>query len=729
MPIHYLEAHRSFFLQSAGSSYICQILPQGYLAHVYWGAPLQPQNLDFAFQWRDRPFSPNPDNSNRAFSLDTARLEYPVYGNSDYRSPAISVVRSSDGSRQIDLRYKSHTIVPGKPALAGLPATLASDSQADTLTITLADEELGIEVDLLYTVFAEVPVITRSALVRNVGPATIDLERVLSASVDFIPSVAGSHFVHLSGAWSRERSVEVSPLRLGTQSVESRRGTSSHQHNPFFALAQHGADEECGNVYGFNLVYSGNFVASVETDAHDSVRGQIGINPFDFGWKLEAGETFQSPEAVLVFSPEGLGGLSRAYHRFYREHLIRGKWKHEPRPVLVNNWEATYFDFDAEKLEKIAATGAELGVELFVLDDGWFGKRNDDTTSLGDWKIDPRKLPGGLEDLARRINEKGVAFGLWFEPEMISPDSDLYRAHPDWCLHVGDRPLSQGRNQLVLDFSRADVVENIYDQMAQILRTVPISYVKWDMNRHLTEIGSAKLPADRQKETAHRYVLGLYALLERLTSEFPEVLFEGCSGGGGRFDPGILAYMPQYWTSDNSDAIARLSIQYGTSIVYPMSTMGAHVSVVPNHQLGRVTPFRTRGEVAFTGAFGYELDLGALSPEDREETARQIALYKEVRPLLMQGDLYRLRSPFRSNEFAWMVVSADRREAVVTHVNVLAQANPTQLFLPLRGLDAALEYKVQGADVTYRGDALMQLGLPVPPAFGDFISTQWWLKA
>jgi alpha-galactosidase len=595
----------------------------------------------------------------------------------------------------------------------------------------LEDKLLGLRVELLYTVFANHPVITRSALIVNAGSAPLELRRALSASVDFNASFAGHQLVQLSGAWSRERDTHVSALRPGIQSIDSRRGTSSHQQSPFVALAELGANEEHGSVYGFNLVYSGNFLAQVELDQFASPRAQLGINPFDFSWQLGAGDTFQTPEAVLVFSPEGLGGMSRALHRFYRRHLLPVAWRDRTRPILLNNWEATYFDFNAAKLEAIATSGVELGVELFVLDDGWFGKRDDDKSSLGDWVVDRKKLPGGLDDLAKRINAKGVEFGLWFEPEMVSPDSDLYRAHPDWCIHVPARPRSEGRNQLILDFSRAEVREELYQRIAKILRETPITYVKWDMNRHFTEVGSAALPPGCQQETAHRFVLGLYEIMGRFTREFPHILFEGCSGGGGRFDPGILAFMPQIWTSDNSDAITRLRIQYGTSLAYPFSTMAAHVSAVPNHQVGRVTPLRTRGDVAFTGAFGYELDLGALSAAEKTEVKRQTAFYKQVRPLLLSGDLYRLKSPFDGQEAAWMVVSADGAEALVTHVTMLAEPNAPYRYLKLRGLDAKKTYLVRigDNDMGISGSVLMQAGLHVPAASADFISFQWHLTA
>ena len=508
--------------------------------------------------------------------------------------------------------------------------------------------------------------------------------------------------------------------------MESRRGASSHHHNPFFALTEFGTHEDHGSVYGFNLVYSGNFLGLAECDADYGCRAQLGINPFDFSWRLEPGTQFQTPEAVLVFSPEGLGGMSRAYHRLYRKHLCRGEWRDQPRPIVINNWEATYFDFDAAKLNEIAAAAASLGIELFVLDDGWFGHRDNDRSSLGDWFVHRRKLPRGLGDLAAQIEGKGLSFGLWFEPEMISVDSELYRAHPDWCLHVIGRSRSEGRNQFVLDFSRQEVRENVYQQMKEILTAAPITYVKWDMNRNMTEIGSAALDAGRQSETVHRYMLGLYEFMERLTGEFPHILFEGCAGGGGRFDPGILYYMPQIWTSDDTDAICRLKIQHGTSLVYPWSAISAHVSVVPNHQLGRITPLRTRGHVAFTGAFGYELDVSLLEADQREEIKRQTAFYKKVRQLLLNGELYRLRSPFESNEAAWILVSPNKEEALVTHVTTLALPNAAQRFLPLKGLEAGAKYRIE--NLVYHGDALMNIGLPVPYASADFVSCQWHLN-
>lgn len=733
MAIHFNEAQSLFLLQAGASTYAIRISEHGMPLHLYWGPALAvpADGLDHV-RLGDRAFSPTLAGASKGVSLDTLPQEFPTYGSSDFRQPALEVYQPATGSRILALRYASHRITPGKPALAGLPASFAeTPADADTLTLVLEDQLLGLHIELLYTAFAHHPVVTRSVRILNAGSAPLEIRRALSASVDFNAGFADHQLIQLSGAWARERDVFVSPLRPGVQSVDSRRGTSSHQHNPFFALAELGAHEEHGSVYGFNLVYSGNFLAQVELDQFSTPRAQLGINPFDFSWHLAPGDSFQTPEAVLVFSPDGLGGMSRALHRFYRRHLLPVAWRDQPRPILVNNWEATYFDFDAAKLESIATAGAELGVELFVLDDGWFGHRDDDRSSLGDWVVDRKKLPGGLDDLARRIRAKGVEFGLWFEPEMVSPDSDLYRAHPDWCIHVPSRPRTEGRQQLILDFSRAEVRDALYASIAKILRETPVTYVKWDMNRHFTEVGSAALPPARQQETAHRFVIGLYEIMGRFTREFPHILFEGCSGGGGRFDPGILAYMPQIWTSDNSDAITRLRIQYGTSLVYPFSTMAAHVSAVPNHQVGRTTPFRTRGDVAFTGAFGYELDLNALSTAEKTEVKRQTSFYKQVRPLLISGDLYRLKNPCASREAAWMIVAPDASEALVTHVTVLAEPNAPFANLKLRGLDAAKTYRVRIADTEtlMAGDVLMHAGLPVPAAPADFISHQWHLAA
>lgn len=728
MPIFFDEAQNLFHLQSQNSSYIIQLV-RGYAAHVYYGRKLrQDSNLKGMLSFNERAsFSPNPIPDDKSISLDTLPQEYPQYGSSDFRSPAYQV-KLANGTRVTELAYRTHRILQGKPELKGLPAVYTEhESEAETLELELSDAVSGLTVILSYTVFADSAAITRSARIVNESGAPVVLERALSASLDFADSDYDA--LYLSGAWARERHVQRRRLAPGVTGIGSRRGSSSHQQNPFFALLRPDANERQGEVYGVSLVYSGNFIAEAEVEQFGMTRLQIGLNPFDFSWHLEPGESFQTPEAVLVYSNEGLGGMSREYHRLYRTRLCRGQHRDRERPILVNNWEATYFDFNADKIEAIAQAGSKLGIELFVLDDGWFGRRDRDNSSLGDWFEDRRKLPGGLKDLANRVKATGLQFGLWFEPEMVSPDSDLYRSHPDWCLHVPDRRRTEAREQLVLDMSRSDVREYLYERLSDIFSTVPVTYVKWDMNRNMTEIGSSEIPADRQKEIAHRYILGLYELLERLTGEFPHILFESCSGGGGRFDPGMLYYMPQTWTSDDTDAVERLKIQYGTSLVYPVSTMGAHVSAVPNHQVERTTSLTFRGDVAMSGNFGYELDLTKFTAEEQETAKQQIETYKEIRGLVQQGELYRLLSPFEGNETSWMFVSRDRNEALLFYFKVLAEPNAPLRNVKLEGLDPEKNYCLEASGEIYGGDRLMALGLPVSSLRGDFASMWVRLKA
>jgi alpha-galactosidase len=649
-------------------------------------------------------------------------------------------VQLEDGSTISDLRYIGHRIAPGKPKLAGLPATyVEADIEADTLEIDLADALSGLQVTLLYTAFTDHDAITRSARVTNGGPKAMRVLRLLSASVD-LPEGA-MELLQLSGAWARERHVVRTALRPGLQAIGSARGASSHQQNPFIALNSVPATEVSGEVWAMSLVYSGNFTAQAEVDQFGSIRLQAGLNPFDSSWLLEPGESLQSPEAVLVFSGSGYGSLSRILHRLYRMRLVRGEWRDAARPILINNWEATYFGFDADKIEAIARAGRDLGIELMVLDDGWFGRRDSDNCSLGDWVVDRRKLPAGLADLVRRVTGLGMRFGLWFEPEMVSPDSDLYRAHPDWCLHVGGRHRTTGRQQLILDLSRPEVCDYVVQAVCDVLASAPITYVKWDMNRHQTEVGSAGRAADRQRETSHRYMLGLYDAMERITSAFPHVLFEGCSGGGGRFDPGILYYMPQTWTSDDTDAVERLKIQFGTTFAYPVAAMGSHVSASPNHQIHRRTSLEARGHVAMSGNFGYELDLTTLSEAEASLAKAQVMAYKELRGLVQQGDFYRLLSPFEGNEAAWMFVSGNRREALVFHAKVLAVPNARLARLRLAGLDPSLNYACtqvataasDGASRGWReplgGDLLMAAGATMPEGHGDFATILWHLQA
>jgi len=731
MGILFDSEKKIFHLKAQDTSYIMEIARDGYLLHLYWGRKVNEYRHSNFLQLMDRGFSGNPyqHKDDRTFSLDTLPQEYPQYGNSDFRKPGYQL-QLENGSTVTDLRYDSHTIFKGKKPLAGLPAIyVEKEEEAETLEITMVDALIGLKVVLSYSVFEQFNVITRSVKILNDGEQSLKLLNVQSLCVDFRD--ADFDFLHLHGAHVRERHIERQPLRHGIQSIESIRGSSSHQHNPFIALLKKDTTENKGEVYAFNLVYSGNFLAQAEVDQFSSTRVTMGINPFDFSWKLDPGEAFQAPEAVMVYSSEGLGSMSRTFHELYQSRLIRGTYRDKERPILVNNWEATYFDFTADSILEIADAGKELGIELFVLDDGWFGRRDNDKTSLGDWFVDHRKLPKGLNHLASEVEAKGMQFGLWFEPEMVSVDSDLFREHPDWCLHVPGRQSTESRNQLVLDFSREDVCKEITKRVSDILANMPISYVKWDMNRHMTEIGSAILPPDRQRETAHRYMLGLYKMLEEITAAFPNVLFESCSGGGGRFDPGMLYYMPQTWTSDNTDAVSRLKIQYGTSLVYPIASIGAHVSAVPNHQVQRITSITMRGDVAMSGNLGYELDLTKLSNQEKTAVKNQVAHYKEIRKLIQFGEFYRLKSPFEGNDTAWLFTNKDKTEVIVYYFNVLAEPAAPASVLKLYGIDVNKEYKVIGTDIVYGGDELVYAGLSIPieKIQGDFQSFCWHLKA
>ncbi|MCR5252794.1 MAG: alpha-galactosidase [Treponema sp.] len=710
MSIIFNKKTNSFLLNTPSSSYIIRIYDNKYVLHGGWVSRIDDWDDDVcSMPLIDRAFAPVPAELHGKvdFSLNALQQEFPTSGRTDFRTGAFEAL-CADGTIAADLFYESHKIIKGKPGIKGLPATyVTSESEADTLELNLKDPVTGVLVTLVYTVWNNRDVICRHTIVKNnSGSAegiyknqSVKLRRVMSASVDFMTS--RYKMLQLSGAHARERHGIWQKLVPGTQSVESRRGTSSHQHNPFIALADYEATETTGQVFGFNLVYSGNFVAGAEVDQFNMSRVQIGINPYNFEWELAAGETFETPEVVMVFSNNGLGELSRTYHDLYRDNMCRGPWQKKERPIVINNWEATYFNFNAEKLFKLADRAAEEGIELFVLDDGWFGKRNDDHSSLGDWFVNTKKLTGGLEEIAEGIHKRGLKFGLWVEPEMISPDSDLYRAHPDWCLHIEGRDRSLGRHQLVLDLSRDDVVDYLIETLSKILSTVAIDYIKWDFNRSQTDVASALASPANQLKTAHKYYLGLYRLLESVTQKFPNVLFESCSGGGGRFDPAFLYYMPQCWTSDNTDGLSRLAIQSGTSIAYPASAMSCHVSAVPNHQTGRVTNISERGHTAMAGTFGYELDLNKLSKPELDEIKEQVALYKKIRSTVQFGDLYRLRSswdaaaPAESSAYtAWNIVSKDKKQAVLTVSWQFAEGNPEVVLLKLKGLDPKAKYKL-----------------------------------
>lgn len=729
MPICFDEARRVFRLDTANTSYALAAGPYDYLMHLYYGVRIPDTDLTHLFYQPPHASASSPRVSMEkpSFSPNLATLEYSGNGCSDMRGTALSI-RTANGTTATDVRYLSHKIYAGKPTIPGQPATFATEDEADTLEILCHDPASGMQITLFYTAFRNHDVITRHVAVKNTTAATVTLERVMSACVDF-RDAKGMDFVHLYGDWARVRLVERAPLLHGTQLSESRRGTSSHTHNPFIALCAGNATEESGDAFGFNLVYSGNFVASVEADVDETARVMLGIHPNDFRWLLAPGEVFYSPEVVMVYSDAGLGKMSRTYHSLYRHHLCRGKWTTERRPILINNWEATYFTFDEEKLYNIAKTASELGIEMFVMDDGWFGARNSAEAGLGDWVVNEEKLKGGLGALTRRIHALGMKFGIWFEPEMVNPDSDLFRAHPEWTLHVEGRERSVSRYQYVLDMSRADVRDYLFNCIKNVMDSAEIDYIKWDFNRPLTEVASALLDAAHQGEVYHRYVLGLYDLLDRVTSAYPDLLLEGCASGGGRFDPAMLYYSPQIWTSDCSDAIERLDIQYGTSLCYPISAMGAHVSASPNHQLLRSSPLRTRGDVALAGTFGYELDLGTLTEEEREEVREQCRRYHRYYDVIHYGDYYRLLSPFDGRKrAAWCFVSEDQSEALLTYV-LIRGARGEHHIVRLAGLDPKRMYREEESGQVLSGAAWMNLGLCIPERLNDKTSRTYYFKA
>ena len=723
----FTEEMTLFTLTGKGVTYALAALESGHLAHVYFGKRADDEDLSYLLRLDENPFTPKVNSRDMGTFMDTTPFEYPVHGTGDYREPAIMLM-DKKGMSALDLRYVSYEITKGKPVLeqslkdmtVRLPATFAEEGEAETLAVTLEDKRTGLNVILYYTVFADLDVITRSVKLVNNGAEAFDVRRVLSACVDFDSDKYD--FITLNGSWARERVMERCRLHHGKQSIDSVKGESSHQNNPFAALVSHTADEDMGEAYGFNLVYSGNFFAQAEVTQHKKTRFVMGINPFDFSWKLEPSAEFTAPELVMVYSSQGIGEMSRTFHDLYRQHLIRGEYKDKRRPILINNWEATYFNFNTEKLIDIAKQASQLGIEMLVMDDGWFGHRDSDNSSLGDWFVYEKKINGGLKHLVDEVNKLGMKFGIWFEPEMISPDSELYKAHPDWAIQIEGLPMTQSRQQYVLDYSRKEVRDCIYGQMKKILDSANIEYIKWDMNRQLTEVGSNALPSDRQRELWHRYVLGVYDVMNRLTTDYPHILLENFSGGGARFDPGMLFYSPQIWTSDDTDAIERLKIQHGTSICYPASAMGAHVSDCPNHTVGRSTPFSTRGNVAMVGTFGYELDVTRIPEADRNEIPGQIEMFKKYNPLVRTGDQYRIGNVFEDNMWdAWMFVAKDKSEAVFTFVQVLGRPNYRSRRIKLKGLDPEKRYKNHETGEIHTGAALMNCGINVNLS-GDFQS-------
>lgn len=706
------EQEKVFHLNNGRISYLFYVMESGQLGHLYFGRALNPEGSYLHMvEKAHRPMTTYITEGELYTSYEHLRQEYPCYGTSDYRYPALEI-QGGDGSRICKPEYQRYEIFNGKKSLFGLPATYVEDEgEASTIEIFMWDPVRLLEVILSYSIFRDIDAVARSVRFVNHGKESVYINRAMSMSLD-LPD-ADFQSVQLSGSWARERHIHVRDLQPGISAVSSMRGNSSHQHNPFLALKRKSTTERSGEAYGFSFVYSGNFLAQAEVDNYQVLRVMMGINPFGFQWKLDPETDFTTPEAVMVYSGDGLNGMSRQFHRLYRSRLARGYWRDRERPVLINNWEATQFNYVEDDLILFAAKAKECGIELFVLDDGWFGARGDDRRGLGDWHANTQKLPNGIEGLAEKIEALGMKFGLWFEPEMVNRDSDFFRSHPDYIIATPNRSTSHGRNQFVLDFSRREVVDAIYEQMYVLLSKAKISYIKWDMNRSISECYSEAYPADQQGEIFHRYILGVYDLHERLIQAFPSLLIESCSSGGGRFDAGMLYYAPQGWVSDDSDAVERLKIQYGTSLVYPVSCMGAHVSACPNEQVGRRTPIETRGNVACTGAFGYELDLNKLSSEEIEIVKKQVAFYKENRRLIAEGNFYRLCSPFETNFAAWETAAPDRQRAIVTVTRILSEINGPYRRLPLCGLLAEQKYHIESRFLSYDayGDELMQYGL------------------
>ena len=721
MAVIYQEKSGLFTLQTKTTTYQMKVDKYGVLLHTYYGPKTDASDYSYLIMPADRGYSGQPGDvqDERTYSLDFYPREYPVYGNGDYR--IVGMKANLKGQvPALDLRYHSSRVMKGKYRLEGLPSMFAEEGEdgVDTLEVVLKDRYEDLYVHLLYGVYEEDDVITRAVRVENCTGQAVELKRVMSMSVDF--TERGFELVHFYGKHAMERQMERQALPHGITEISSRRGTSSHHHNPFVVLTRKDTTEDHGECCGFAFVYSGSFKAQIEVDQIHQTRLTMGINDEEFCWKLEDQERFTAPEVCMVYSEEGFTGMSRRFQKAFYRRLIRSPWKDRMRPILVNNWEATYFDFDREKLMKIARQASELGLDMLVLDDGWFGKRNNDNCGLGDWVVNEDKLGCSMKELVQEVNDLGLSFGLWFEPEMVSEDSDLYREHPDFAFQIPGRSPVRSRNQLVLDISRKDVREYVEERMFRVLDEANIVYVKWDMNRSIENVYSALLPEGSQGEILHRYVLGLYEMMEHLLERYPNLLLEGCSGGGGRFDAGMLYYAPQIWCSDNTDAVERLKIQYGTSFAYPMSSISAHVSVCPNHQNGRVTPFKTRGICAMQGAFGYELDLSKLSDEDKEEVRRQVKFYRENYQVIQSGDYYRITSPWENHDVtAWSYVAQDASKAILAAVFTDLHGNPVAERVRWRGLDEKAVYEIDGRE--YTGAALMHGGylLPVPQCSYD----------
>jgi len=726
MGIVYSKADRTFTIQTKNTTYQMQVDPYGFLLHLYYGKKTDGSCMDYLLTYYDRGFSGNPFDAgdDRTYSMDALPQEYPSYGTGDYRSTAL-IIENADGSTACDLRYRSHHIFNGKYKIPGLPAVYADETESQTLEIVMEDAVTGVEVTLQYGVLPDYDVITRSEKIIYRGEGKICIRKAQSACLDF---VQGKYdLLTFYGRHAMERTMQREPVTHGSHVIGSVRGTSSHQYNPMMILADENTTDQYGNCYALSFVYSGNFKGETLKDQFGQTRALMGLQDEMFSYPLAEGEIFYTPEVLLTFSGSGMNLLSQNLHRCIRQHICRGKYKESVRPVLVNSWEASYFDFDGDTLYELAKEAKNAGIDMLVLDDGWFGKRDDDNSGLGDWFVNEKKLGGTLGDLIKKINDLGVKFGIWVEPEMISEDSDLYREHPDWAFTIPGRNPVHARNQLVLDFSRKEVVDHIFDQICKVLDQGNIEYVKWDMNRSLMDVFSRG--TQDQGRVMYDYVLGLYDFLERIVTRYPDLLIEGCSGGGGRFDAGMMYYTPQIWCSDNTDALDRLQIQYGTSFGYPVSAVGSHVSAVPNHQTGRITSLHTRGVVAMAGTFGYELNLGKLSEEEKMEIRLQVEEYRKFAPLIQTGLYYRLSDPAREEYAAWAFVSEDQKEVLLNVVLQEIHGNMTVNYVKLQGLKCSAIYRDTETGKSYNGAALMEAGIPMPVEMGEFKAYQMHLTA
>ena len=714
MAITFNETTRIFTLTTAHTTYQMQADAQGYLLHLYYGARTAGE-MDYLLNYGDRGFSGNPNSagSDRTYSLDALPQEYPSLGTGDFRNYALNI-ENADGSQCCNPVYITHEIAAGKYTLKGLPFVRAEENEAETLKIILEDPVTKVELHLLYGVLEKEDMITRSVIIKNAGKAPVTVKKAQSACLDFLHG--DYDLIKFYGRHAMERNMERMPVSHESTRIGSRRGTSSHQYNPGVILAGKNTNEDSGSCYGMLFVYSGNFLVEAEKDQYDQTRIQMGLTDELFAYPLEAGAEFIAPEVILSYTNKGLSRLSQQYHHCIMNHICQGKYVHANRPVLINSWEAAYFDFTGDTIVELAKEAKALGIDMVVMDDGWFGKRNDDNSSLGDWYVNEEKLGGTLTKLIERVNAEGVKFGIWIEPEMVSEDSDLYREHPEWAITIPGRKPVRSRNQLVLDFSRKEVRDEIFKRICAVLDQGNVEYIKWDMNRSLADIYAPNVTYD--------YVLGVYDFLEKLTNRYPDILIEGCSGGGGRFDAGMLYYTPQIWCSDNTDAINRTRIQYGTSFFYPVAAMGSHVSAVPNHQTGRVTSMHTRGVAAMSGTFGYELNPALLNAKEKAEIRAQLAQYREYQELIREGDYYRLSNPFQDNFAAWMVVSDDRSKALVSVIRLTAEANPPAAYVTLKGMEEDAFYREKTTGKVYPGAALMEAGILLPAAVSEYEAYQ-----